>query len=262
MLWTWIGIAALVVFVMLIVNKRAVLNVFGLARAQAGKLADAVQQVDPIAQMNQSVRDAEAELRGFKVALTQCEALKTSLSRQVEDGKRQKNRLTAKIENLMAEGKTDADPVLQATAKLLADTNKSLETNTAQLEGNIKLYDNTLKKVQVAVGKIAAADQRAKTLKVNLQTSDAQSALNNMFAKFDSTNLNSSLGEISKYEQIVQQKIDQNNASLKVTEDLGGTTLQMDEDESNADAQDLLASIRRKREKPAAEQEPVPAAQG
>lgn len=246
-LWSWIGLAALVVFVLLIVNKRAVLSAFGWGRAQIGKGGRFIETLDPVARMQQEADDARDQIKNYKQVLAKCEAIRMSLQSQVEEDTKNKARLTSRINRSIDEGKADTDPVLQNYAKQLAETDKRLTANKAQLEANTALYNNNLKNVQAAVAKIASADQEAKTLGNRLQLSESQRDLNEMFQKYDASGLNSSLGNFEKYKKIAEDKINANNASLKVTQDLGGSALQIEEDEGNEDARDLLASIRQQR---------------
>lgn len=247
-LWGYIGLAALVVFVLFIINKRAVTEFFGLARAQVGKGGRYIGQLDPVARMQQVADDAKDQIKGYKQTLTKCEALKVSLQSQVEEDTKNKSRLLARINRLMEEGKLDTDPTLQNLAKQLADTEKRLTTNKKQLDDNTELYNSALKNVQAAVAKIATAEQEAKSLDARLKVSESQRELNDMFqTSFDPTSINASLGEFDKFKKIAEDKINANNASLKVTKDLGGTSFQAEEDESNEDAKDLLASIRKQR---------------
>lgn len=249
-MWTWIGVAALVLLVLFVTNRRTVLALFGYGKAQVNKVGRAVEALDPIGQMQLVADEAKEQIKGYKGALANCEALRLSLQSQVDEDTKNKARLTARINRMMDDGTPDTDLQLQNYAKQLTETTKRLETNIKQLEQNTNLYNTTLKNVQAAANKIATAEQEAKNLNARLRVSESQRDLNEMFQKFDTSNLNSSLGQFERFKEIAEQKINSNNASLKVTQDLGGTSIQNIEDETNEDAKDLLASMRQNRQAP------------
>lgn len=242
---TAIVIGSLILIGLLIVNRRAVGQMLGWGKAQVGHVGRAFENADPVGQMQQKADDAKEELKKAKTALITCEGIKVGLERQLEADNKDVARLTARINQAMAEGKTDDDPVLIEYAKQLKAASTRLEENKAQLEMHVGVYQNTLNSVKKAGEKIQALETRATQLGARLKTSEAQAMLADLLDKFEPGAINSTLGEASKFEEIAQRKIDENNARLKVNQDLG-TGSEVEEYEDNADAKNILADLRAK----------------
>ena len=245
-----LGVVGLLVLAM-IMNPGAFKRIWGAGRAQVGKAGRAAEDADPLANFQQQVDDAavalEDQIKAQKVATAQLE----SLQRQVRDHQNDVARLNSRIQTAVDKG--DPNGTAKKNALLLAQTEKELETNQSQLKAQEEITSRIAKAVDMNRNKIIEARNKARQKGMELQQSEAMKRSAAQFAQLTGTDLFNGLGtSLDK----VQQKIDENNASVQVDQQqFSGVLADMqdeaDERDSQADA--ILARFKKPDAAPAAE---------
>lgn len=224
----WIGVGAVCVVLLLVVNKQAVARFFSALRAQFGKAGRAVEEADTLALLNQAVDDGVTSIQNAKKGLENARSLVLSVKRQVEQGEKEKDRLESRIKAAMDAG----DPNHTATdyALQLAGIEEGLTANKEQLERHTKSYENFAQQVQLAQKKVVVARQKAASLGVQLEMSEREKEMA-QFANdfsFDPNKLNSGM---ARAEELLQRKIDKNRAAGDVAMDMSQQALAEAKDE-------------------------------
>src|SRR5499427_5834868 len=223
--WGVVGIIALVVVVLLLINHKAVLNMFGAGRAQLGKLGRAVGGADPLANYQQGIDDAADSVKKAKLGMTRAVALISSVERQVNSGRQEKARLEARIQRALGE---ENNAKAQEYAAQLGDCETHLKANEDQLQHHKDAYDGFVADVKRQQEKVTTAQREAASLGVQLELSKANREFNQFRESF-SVNTGALNGLAQEREAVLQQ-IDQNNAYGKVERDVGSGSQYEEED--------------------------------
>lgn len=219
MLSTILGIVGVIVVLMLLFNVRALKQLLGVGKAQAGKLARAAETLDPVAMYQEKIEEATDNLRHAKESLVRVKGLITSVERQVVDGKTEIARLDVRIKLALQENNEikAAEYVQQ-----LQSAKKTLQQNEEQLAAHNSSYQAFLKQVQAAQAKIINAKREAEKLGTALEISKVEAEIGDINQRFSATS--DPLDEAQKFKSEIQKQIDQNKArnvvSLDVNSDL------------------------------------------
>lgn len=239
---TILGIVAIVLVVLAVLNRQALANFFTAGRAQVGKVGRAALDADPVAVFQQQIEDAAHQLAGQLTALKGAEGQLESLRRQVADGEKEKVRLESRIKRALAEG--DPNKTAQNYALQLAQVEKTLATNREQLTQQEQITTQYAHSVDLNRQKIREAQQKCQRMGLQLQQSEAQKKAAAQFAQLTNTDLFSGLGTV---QDKIQSQIDANNASAKVDAQMSQDVLNQmkdDEDERKAEADEILARFK------------------
>jgi phage shock protein A len=223
--WGVVGIIALVVVVLLLINHKAVLNMFGALRAQVGKAGRAVGGADPLANYQQGIDDAADSVKRAKQGMTRAVALISSVERQVNSGKQEKARLEARIQRALGE---ENQAKAQEYAAQLADCETHLAANEDQLNHHKEAYDGFVADVKRQQEKVATYQREASGLGIQLEMSKANREFNEFRQSF--TVNTGALNGLAAQREAVMQQIDQNNAYGKVEKDVGGGSTYEEDD--------------------------------
>ena len=199
----------------LIFNIRAFKQLFGVGKAQAGKLARAAEQIDPVAMYREKIEEATDNLRTAKDSLVRVKGLIASVERQVSDGKTEIARLDARIKLALQEGNEGraAEYVQQ-----LQTAKENLKQNEAQLVAHNGSYQAFLKQVQSAQSKIIGAKRDAEKLGTQLEISKVEAEISDINQRFSAKA--DPLDEATRYRDGIQKQIDQNRAKGQVSNDV------------------------------------------
>ena len=133
-------------------------------RAQVNKLANFFWTADPIAQMQYEYDKAVEDMKGGRQGLEQYRGLVERVTRQVEGERRHLAQLQAKVKGYLSAGDRET------AGKFAIEMNKAkadLAENEAQLAMHEKAYDNNVRKVKAAMGKL-------KDIREKIQAYDAE----------------------------------------------------------------------------------------
>lgn len=247
----WVGavvVVLLAVFLVIwLVNRRAGRDLFSAGRAQVGKLGQAAKNADPKAMLDQEIRDAETALNGSISDLEESQALVAELQEQVNDNQRSVNTLDARVKNSLRDDPTDARGKAGEYVTQLNTKKAELAKNEDQLKKAQALYANNLAKFRNAQGKVKTAQERARSLGVDLKQSETNAKIARVAAKFnvDVSGLDNTVAEA---EAQVRRQIARNNAVGQVQTDLGlDGVKEMEEEErlKKAEAASALEEYRR-----------------
>jgi phage shock protein A len=181
--------------------------------AQINKIANVFWEADPIAQMQYEYDRAVAELKDGRIGLEQYRGLVERVTRQVSANR-------AHVQKLEAETKAYLKAGDRATAaKFALELQKAkadLAANDQQLQMHETAYNNNLRKIQHANGKLVELKQKITKYDAELKMSAAEAEIAKLSESFN-MNLTTDFGEI---ESVIQQKIDQNRGKVRVAADL------------------------------------------
>ena len=247
--WTIILILGVLVVIALLVNRRAVMSMFGAGRAQLGKIGRAVGGADPLANYQQRIDDAAEAVKNAKTGMTRAVSLISSVERQVNGGRQEKARLEARIQRALADNN---NAKAQEYAAQLGDCETHLKANEDQLQHHKDAYDGFVADVKRQQEKVTTAQREAASLGVQLELSKANREFNQFRESF-SVNTGALNGLAQEREAVLQQ-IDQNNAYGKVERDVGSGS-QYEEEDADIDRKIKADEIlkRFQKDKPAAE---------
>lgn len=214
-------LVAVAVFVLIwLVNRRAGRDLFSAGRAQVGKLGQAARNADPKAMLEQEIRDAETALNGSVGDLEESKALVTELEEQVKSNAREVSQLDAKVKNSLRADPEDKNGKAGEYVIQLNNKKTELEQNNTQLKQAQTLYSNNLAKFRMAHNKVKAAQERARTLGVELKQSETNAKIAKVAAKFN-VDVGGLDNTVAEAEAEVRRQIARNNAVSQVQTDLG-----------------------------------------
>jgi len=240
-----LGVVVLGLIVLAIFNRQSFSRLFGAARAQAGKIGRAAEESDPLAMLQQAVDDGIAEIGKAKSGLELAKSNVNSLHRQVDRDVSEQTRLNTRIKAVLEGG--DPNDTARDYAIQLGTLEKNLAANQKQLENARKMYEGFAAQVKDGQDKVVAARQRASQLQVQLTISERASEMAK-FAENFSFDPNKVNEGIARAEELIQQKIDQNQAKADVALDFGVSTagqMKDEELERNAEADEILARFKK-----------------
>jgi len=198
-----------------IFNLRAFKQLFGVGKAQAGKLARAAENLDPVAMYREKIEEATDNLRTAKESLVRVKGLTASVKRQVDDGKTEIARLDARIKLALQDGNESraAEYVQQ-----IQSAKENLKQNEEQLVAHNNSYQAFLKQVQTAQTKIIGAKRDAEKLGTQLEISKVEAEISDINQRFSQKA--DPLDDATKYREGIQKQIDQNKARGQVANDV------------------------------------------
>lgn len=243
-MWTYLVIAAFVLFGLYLLNKTAFSRVFSAARGQAGKAGKALWSMDPIAVKNGEIDRKAEEISDATKGLENCRALIAGVERQVTSGQKEKARLEALSEQYAREG-NDGRALEKLTE--LERVSSELASNEAQLKVHKETYEAFLAKIKHAHKAISRLRKEAKEQGIRLQMSKAEANLAKLGTIMGKANL--SFDSLSDIDEEIESQIDKNRASGQVAHDLakeGLEEIEAEERARNAKAIDKLAALKQK----------------
>lgn len=208
-------------------------------KAQLNKVANLFWTADPIAQLQYEYDTAVEEMKAGREGLAQYRALVERVSQQVANQEKQAAHLKAKVQAYLKAGNREA---AGRFALELQKANTELAENREQLELHEKAYENNLKKIKNASGKLSKVrdkitkyDAELKMSKAEAEMAEVASSLN-----FDVTT------DFGQIEQVIQEKISLNRGKARVAADLseeGITDIEHEEMMETALAENALKEI-------------------
>ncbi len=182
-------------------------------KAQMNKFANYFWTADPIAQMQYEYDMAVEELKGGRQGLEQYRALVERVSRQVAGDERHVMTLEAKIKSYLKVGDRETAGKF---AVELQKAKSELAENRQQLDMHEKAYDNNIRKIKRASGKLADIRNKIQEYDAELKMSRAEAEMAELAKTFD-FDVTTDFGQI---EQVIQDKIGLNRAKARVAADL------------------------------------------
>ncbi len=182
-------------------------------RAQINKVANFFWTADPIAQMQYEYDKAVDEMKGGRQGLEQYRSLVERVTRQVDSDKKHIKDLEGKIKAYLQAGDRDT------AGKFAIEMQKikgQLAENQAQLTMHEKAYDNNVRKIKHAMGKLADVRDKITKYDAELKMSRAEAEMAELAKSFD-FDVTTDFGQI---EQVIQDKISLNRAKARVATDL------------------------------------------
>jgi len=213
---------------------------FGKAlRAQINKLANWFWTQDPIAQMQYEYDKAVEQMKEGRQGLEQYRGLVERVHRQVDHNTKQEQQLTAKIKAYL---KANDRATAGQLAIQLQKIKQELAENKSQLALHEKAYGNNVEKIRHASKKLADVRMKIKKYEADLKMSQAEAELARLSQTFQ-FDVTTDFGEL---EQVIQEKIDLNRATVRVAADLsddGIETIEAEKAMETAMADDMLAEF-------------------
>ena len=233
-----VGAVVFGLFVILLFNLRAFKQLFGVGKAQAGKLARAAEALDPVAMYREKIDEATDNLRVAKESLVRVKGLVASVERQVTEGKTEIAKLDARIKLALQEN----DEVKAAEyVQQIQNAKEQLKQNEEQLVTHNTSYQAFLKQVRSSQAKILNARREAEKLGAQLEISKAEaeiSAINQRFAPNTDP-----LDEAVKFKDNIQKQIDQNRARGQVGIEMNADLVKEDEEDAKIKAAEAKAIL-------------------
>ena len=184
-------------------------------KAQFNKLANFFWTADPIAQMQYEYDLAVEQLKEGRQGLEQYRALVERVTRQVAKEEKHEQELVAKVKAYLKAGNRET---AASFALELSKIRKELEENRAQLEMHEKAYNNNLRKIKNASGKLAKVRQKIQKYDAELKMSRAEAELAKLSESFE-FDVTTDFGQI---EAVIEDKINLNRAKARVAADMSG----------------------------------------
>ena len=208
-------------------------------QAQVNKLANFFWTADPIAQMQYEYDKAVEDMKGGRQGLEQYRGLVERVTRQVDGEKRHLAQLQAKVKGYLAAGDRET------AGKFAVEMNRAkadLAENEAQLAMHEKAYDNNVRKVKAAMGKLKDIREKIQAYDAELKMSRAEAEMAELAKDFN-FDVTTDFGQI---EQVIQDKISLNRGKARVAADLseqGMADIEREEAMENAQAEDALRNF-------------------
>jgi phage shock protein A len=187
-------------------------------RAQLNKIANVFWEADPIAQMRYEYDLAVEQLKEGRKGLELYRGLVERVSRQVATNLTHVRKLEAEVKAYLKAGDRDT------AAKFALELQKAkqeLQGNQEQLQMHETAYENNLKKIKRANGKLAEVRQNIDKYDAELKMSAAEAEIAAIAQTFD-VNVTTDFGQL---ETVIQQQIDRNRAKARVAVDLSAEGL-------------------------------------
>jgi phage shock protein A len=182
-------------------------------RAQLNKIANIFWEADPIAQMQYEHDMAVEQLKEGRKGLETYRALVERVSRQAAVTKAHVQKLEAETKAYLKAGQRETAAKF---ALELQKAKKELVAHQEQLQMHEASYENNLKKIKHATGKLAEVRERIQKYDAELKMSAAEAEVAALAQSFD-FNVTTDFGQL---EQMIQGKIDKNRAKARVAADL------------------------------------------
>ena len=184
-------------------------------RAQLNKLANYFWTQDPIAQMQYEYDKAVEELKGGREGLEQYRGLVERVSRQTANTQQHVDSIEAKVKAYLQAGHRETAGKFELE---LQKARNELTENQAQLALHEKAYENNVRKIKNASGKLADVRQKIAKYDAELKMSRAEAEMAKLAQSFN-FDVTTDFGEL---EQVIQDKVSLNRAKVRVAADLSG----------------------------------------
>lgn len=204
--------------------------------AQVNKLANFFWTADPIAQMQYEYDKAVQDMKGGREGLEQYRGLVERVTKQVQGERKHVKQLAAKVKAYLASGDRET------AGKFAVEMNKAKEglaENQSQLDMHEKAYNNNVRKVKNAMGKLKAIKEKIQSYDAELKMSKAEAEMAELAKDFN-FDVTTDFGQI---EDVIQDKIALNRGKARVAADLsaeGMEDIEKQEAMENAMAEDAL----------------------
>jgi phage shock protein A len=208
-------------------------------RAQLNKIANLFWEADPIAQMQYEHDLAVEQLKEGRKGLETYRALVERVTRQVQGSRNHVQKLEAETKAYLKSGQRDAAAKF---ALELQKAKKDLAANEEQLAMHEQAYENNLKKIQHASGKLAEVREKIQKYDAELKMSAAEAEVAALAQSFN-MDVTTDFGQL---EQMIQGKIDKNRAKTRVAADLsreGLASIEAEEKMQQVMAEEALAQF-------------------
>lgn len=188
-------------------------KLFSAFRAQLNKLANFFWEKDPIAQMQYEYDKSVEQLQEGRKGLELYRALVERVTRQVVTNKSHVTKLEAQIKAYLKAGERE---IASKFALEMEKAKKDLAQNEEQLQMHEEAYGNNLKKIQFAHKNLLAVREKIQKYDADLKMSAAEAEIAKLAEQLD-FNVTTDFGQI---EDVIQRKIDQNRATVRVSADM------------------------------------------
>jgi phage shock protein A len=218
--------------------------------AQADKSAEAVLNADPLGVLKTQIANAAENGKQANTVVEAAAKQLVSLENQIADDLKEQQRLTTRIQSVLAKGDPNGNAPKYAAD--LARVEEHLKVNQEQKVLAQEQYDDNLKLVERFEREIQEARKDASDLGLQLQQSEAEKNLHRMSAALKDK---LSVGDLAEARQRVKDQINANRGSAKASRDLNRVGLAEEEDEElerSAAADAVLARFQKKDDGPAA----------
>lgn len=192
---------------------------------------------DPIAEMQYECDLATEQMKEGRRGLEQYRGLVERVRRQVEEGQRHLQGLVAKIDSYLQSGDRST---AGRFALELQEAKMQLMENDAQLKIHQEAYENNLLKVKHAGQKIKEVRDRIARYDATLKMSKTEAEIAKLAQSLD-FDVTTDFGQV---EQIVQERIDQNRAVVRVAADLSNQGLEEIRREQDIERQRAEAALK------------------
>jgi phage shock protein A len=206
-------------------------------RAQINKIANFFWTADPIAQMQYEYDKAVEDMKSGRQGLEQYRSLVERVTRQVDGERKQVKDLEAQIKAYLAAGEREtAGKFAVQMQKVKAE----LAENEQQLAMHEKAYDNNVRKIKHAMGKLADVRDKITKYDAELKMSRAEAEMAELAKSFD-FDVTTDFGQI---EQVIQDKISLNRAKARVAADLSAEGMEQIEHSEKVEAAQAEDALR------------------
>ena len=209
---------------------------FAAIRAQLNKLANFFWEKDPIAQMQYEYDRSVEQLQEGRKGLELYRALVERVNRQVASNRNHVAKLEAQIKAYLKAGERETAAKF---ALEMEKAKKELAQNEEQLKMHEEAYGNNLKKIQHAHKNLLAVREKIQKYDADLKMSAAEAEIAKLAEALD-FNITTEFGQI---EDVIQRRIDQNRAAVRVSADLsskGVAEIEAEERVEQSMAEDAL----------------------
>ena len=182
-------------------------------RGQINKIANLFWEADPIAQMQYEHDMAVEQLKEGRKGLELYRGLVERVTRQAANSRGHVQKLEAETKAYLRAGERETAAKF---ALELQKAKKEVATHDEQLQMHETAYENNLKKIKNASGKLAEVRERIQKYDAELKMSAAEAEVAALAESFN-LNITTDFGQL---EQVIQGKIDRNRGKVRVAADL------------------------------------------
>jgi phage shock protein A len=208
-------------------------------RAQINKIANIFWEADPIAQMQYEHDAAVEQLKEGRKGLEQYRGLVERVTRQAATSRSHVQKLEAETKAYLKAGDRET------AAKFALELQKAkaeVAGHEEQLRMHETAYENNLKKIKNASGKLAEVRERIQKYDAELKMSAAEAEVAALAESFN-LDVTTDFGQL---EQVIQGKIDKNRGKARVAADLstqGLAEIEAEERMQKSMAEDALSQF-------------------
>lgn len=187
-------------------------------RAQLNKIANLFWEADPIAQMQYEHDQALEQLKEGRKGLETYRGLVERITRQVAASRAHVQKLESETKAYLKAGQRET------AAKFALELQKAKQELAGlqeQLQQHETAYENNLKKIKHASGKLADVRNKIQKYDAELKMSAAEAEIAALAESFN-VDVTTDFGQI---EQVIQARIDRNRGKARVAADLSSEGL-------------------------------------